>query len=87
MSFIDSRDIAAVTTEILTKNNPGSSRQHYENKAYDITGPDVLSYGQAANILSNVAGKKISYVNITEEDVQKGMKHIGMGDWFIDIMM
>jgi uncharacterized protein YbjT (DUF2867 family) len=87
MSFIDSRDIAAVTAEILTKNNPGSSRQHYENKAYDITGPDALSYGQAANILSSVAGKKISYVNITEEDARKGMKHIGMGDWFIDIMM
>jgi uncharacterized protein YbjT (DUF2867 family) len=87
MSFIDSRDIAAVTAEILTKNNPGSSRQHYENKAYDITRPDALSYEQAANILSSVAGKKISYVNITEEDAWKGMKHIGMGDWFIDIMM
>jgi uncharacterized protein YbjT (DUF2867 family) len=87
MSFIDSRNIASVTAEILTKNNSESSRQHYENKAYDITGPDALSYGQAANILSSVAGKKISYVNITEEDARKGMKQIGMGDWFIDIMI
>jgi uncharacterized protein YbjT (DUF2867 family) len=87
MSFIDSRDIAAVAAEILTKNNAGSSRQHYENKAYDITGSDALSYGQAANILSSVAGKKISYVNITEEDARRGMKHIGIGDWFIDVMM
>lgn len=87
MSFIDSRDIAALTTEILTKNNPESSQQHYENKAYDITGPDAVSYVQAANILSSEAGKKISYVNITEEDARKGMKQIGMGDWFIDIMV
>jgi uncharacterized protein YbjT (DUF2867 family) len=87
MSFIDSRDIAAITVEILTKNNPGLSRQHYENKAYDITGPDALSYGQAADILSSEVGKKISYVNITEDDSRKGMKQIGMGDWFIDIMM
>jgi uncharacterized protein YbjT (DUF2867 family) len=87
MSFIDSKDIAAVTVEILTKNNPGSSRQHYENKAYDITGPDALSYGIAADILSSEASKKISYVNITEEDARKGMKQIGMGGWFIDIMM
>jgi uncharacterized protein YbjT (DUF2867 family) len=86
MSFIDSRDIAAITAEILTKNNSGSSRQH-ENKAYDITGPDALSYGQAADILSSEAGKKISYMNITEEDARKGMKQIGMGDWFIEIMM
>jgi uncharacterized protein YbjT (DUF2867 family) len=86
MSFIDSRDIAAITAEILTKNNSGSSRQH-ENKAYDITGPDALSYGQEADILSSEAGKKISYMNITEEDARKGMKQTGMGDWFIEIMM
>ena len=87
MSFIDSRDIAAVTAEILTKDNHESSRQHYENKAYDITGPDALSYRQAADILSSEVGKKISYVNITEDDSRKGMKQIGMGDWFIGIMM
>ena len=46
MSFIDSRDIALVTAEILTKNNSGASQQHYENKAYDITGPSALSYGK-----------------------------------------
>jgi uncharacterized protein YbjT (DUF2867 family) len=87
MSFIDSRDIAATTIDILTKSDPGSSRQHHKNKTYDITGPEALSYGQAADILSNEAGKKISYVNITEEDARNGMKQIGMGDWFIDIMM
>jgi uncharacterized protein YbjT (DUF2867 family) len=86
MSFIDSRDIAAITVGILAKNNPGSSRQH-ENKAYDITGPDALSYGQAADIISSETRKKISYVNITEEDARRGMKQIGMGDWFIDIMI
>jgi uncharacterized protein YbjT (DUF2867 family) len=86
MSFIDSRDIAAVTSEILM-NNSGSSRQHHENKTYDITGPEALSYGQAADILSSETGKKISYVNISEDDAQNGMKQIGMGDWFIDIMM
>jgi uncharacterized protein YbjT (DUF2867 family) len=87
MSFIDSRDIAAVTSEILTKNNSGSSRQHYKNKTYDITGPEPLSYRQAADILTNETGKKISYVSITEEHARNGMKQIGMGDWFIDIMM
>ena len=86
MSFIDSRDIGAITAGILTRNNSGSSLQH-KNKAYDITGPDAISYGQAADILSSEAGKKISYLNITEEDARKGMNQIGMSDWFIDIMM
>jgi uncharacterized protein YbjT (DUF2867 family) len=87
MSFIDSRDIASVTSEILTKHNSGSSRQHYKNKTYDITGPEPLSYRQAADILTNETGKKISYANITEDDARNRMKQIGMGEWFIDIMM
>ena len=63
MSFVDTRDIAAISSKILTNN--GVSQQ-YMNKAYDITGSDALSYSQAAEILSSEAGKKISYVDVTE---------------------
>lgn len=71
---------------MLTKNNNGASQQH-ENKAYDITGQDALSYSQVADILSNGVGKKISYIDITEDDARKGMKQFGMGGRFIDIMI
>ena len=57
------------------------------NKSYDITGSDALSYSQAAEILSSEAGKKISYVDVTEEDARKGMKQMGADDWFIDVML
>jgi uncharacterized protein YbjT (DUF2867 family) len=40
-----------------------SETRHF-GKAYNITGPDALSYYQAAEILSNTAGKKIYYVPI-----------------------
>jgi uncharacterized protein YbjT (DUF2867 family) len=86
MSFVDARDIAAIAAEMLTNNSNGGSQQH-ENKAYDITGQDALSYRQVADILSNEVGKKISYIDITEDDARKGMEQIGMGDWFIDIMI
>ena len=33
-------------------------------KAYTITDPEALSYSRAAEMLSNVTGKKISYVNV-----------------------
>ena len=85
MSFVDTRDIAAVVSKILTNKN-GVSRQ-YVNKAYDITGRDALSYSQVAQILSNEVGKKISYVDVTEEDARKGMKQMGADDWFIDVML
>jgi uncharacterized protein YbjT (DUF2867 family) len=44
----------------------------------------ALSYHQAADILSNATGKKISYVNISEEETRGAMKEMGMGDWLIN---
>jgi uncharacterized protein YbjT (DUF2867 family) len=87
MSFIDARDIAAVTAAILTDNNNHGTSQQYKNKTYDITGQDALSYGQVADILSNEVGKKISYIDISEDDARKGMKQVGVDDWSINIMI
>jgi uncharacterized protein YbjT (DUF2867 family) len=85
VSFVDVRDIAAVATEILLTKSNGS--QQHKNKAYDITGPNALSYSQAAEILSKVIGKKISYIDIPEEDARKGMKKMSMEDWLIDAII
>lgn len=79
ISLVDARDVAAVAVEVLTKN--GS--QHL-NKVYDITGPAALSHSQIAEILSKEAGRRISYVDISEEDLRNGMNKIGIVDWFID---
>jgi uncharacterized protein YbjT (DUF2867 family) len=80
--FVDVRDIAAVAVNVLTKNSG-----RYENKAYGITGPEALSYAQAAEILSNEIGRRISYVDVPEEDGRKGMKQVGMENWIIDALM
>jgi uncharacterized protein YbjT (DUF2867 family) len=75
VSFVDVRDIAAVAVQALISDN-----QH-TGKAYNVTGPEVLSYGQTAEILSRELGKEIKYVNIPDEDARKGMKDKGMDDW------
>jgi uncharacterized protein YbjT (DUF2867 family) len=80
VGFVDVRDIAAVAVLALTDDS-----QH-AGKAYTITGQDALSYGQVAEILSNEANKRISYVDISE-DSRRGMKQIGMEDWLIDAIM
>jgi uncharacterized protein YbjT (DUF2867 family) len=91
VSFVDVRDIAAVATEILlAKNNEIKSKQQqqqHEHKKYGITGNEALSYSQAAEILSNVLGRRISYVNITEEDARKAMKKMGMEVWLVDALL
>ena len=88
VSFVDVRDIATVATEILlAKNNGSKSKQQHEYKKYDITGREAISYSQAAEILSNVLGRRISYVNVTEEDARNAMKKMGMEDWLIDALV
>jgi uncharacterized protein YbjT (DUF2867 family) len=82
VSFVDARDIAAVATLILlAKNNGTKINDRYENKKYGITGNKALSYSQVAEILSNALGRRITYVNITEEDARKAMKKMGIEEW------
>jgi uncharacterized protein YbjT (DUF2867 family) len=80
VSLVDVRDIAAVAVKSLTEDR---SDKH-NNKTYLITGPEALSYYQAAEILSSATDKKISYVNISEEEARGAMKEMGMSDWLIN---
>jgi uncharacterized protein YbjT (DUF2867 family) len=85
VSFVDVRDVAAVAAKVLTEHDESESR-HF-GKAYDITGPEPLSFYQAAEILSNTAGKKVNYVNIVnipEADARRGMRAMGMNESFIN---
>ena len=88
VSLVDVRDIASVATKILlAKNNGTKNNQQHENKKYGITGSEALSYSQAAEILSNVLGRRIAYVNVTDEDARNAMKKMGMEDWLIDALL
>jgi uncharacterized protein YbjT (DUF2867 family) len=63
-SFVDARDIAAVAVKILQTKSDTKQQQQHENKAYHITGQEALSHSQAAETLSKVIGRKISYIDI-----------------------
>jgi uncharacterized protein YbjT (DUF2867 family) len=80
VSYVDVRDIAAVAVKALIQNG-------HENKAYDITGPEVLSNHEVAEILSEVTGKKINYINVSDDDARNGMKMMGMPDWLINALI
>ncbi|MEO3998045.1 SDR family oxidoreductase [Mesorhizobium sp. CAU 1732] len=53
-SFIDARDIAESAVAALTSSA-------FDNKAFNLTGPQAHSYAEAAAILSEVLGKQIGY--------------------------
>jgi len=53
-SFVDARDLGAVAATVLTE--PG-----HENRAYDLTGPDALTYDEVATVLSDVLDRAVRY--------------------------
>jgi uncharacterized protein YbjT (DUF2867 family) len=55
-SFIDVRDIAEVAVQSLTESG-------HENKAYDLTGSEALTYGEVAELMTELWGVPIQYAN------------------------
>lgn len=53
-SFVDARDIAAAAAGALTADR-------FDGAAHEITGPEALTYGEAAAVLSEAAGRPIAY--------------------------
>ncbi len=80
ISHIDVRDIAAVAAKVLT----GSG---HEGKAYDLSGPEALTYTQIADKLSAVLGKKVAYVDLSDADFKKAMVSAGAPEAAADAML
>ena len=70
--LIDSRDIAAVAAQIATNAAP------HGNKTYWLTGPESLSYPDAAAILSKVLDRPIGFHPLTEEEQKQAMLSAGV---------
>jgi uncharacterized protein YbjT (DUF2867 family) len=82
MSHVDVRDIAAVAVKALTK--PG-----HAGKAYTLSGPEALSYGEMARELSKVLGRPVRHINLSPSDLKSGMLAAGtpegMAEWLLDL--
>ena len=70
----------------LALSMPRDGSRH-ENAMYHITGQEALSFGQAAEIISQELGRKVAYINTSEDEARKQIKDTGMGDWFNDAMV
>ncbi len=69
-SFIDARDIAASAAAALTTDR-------FDNQAFTLTGPQALSYWDAAALLSHASGCKIAYTPISDEAFVAAMQRQG----------
>lgn len=81
VSYIDTRDIAAVAAVILT----GDGK--HEDQAYDLTGPEALSVYQVALILSDVISRNIEYIDVPDVVARQAMEEQGAPEWLVNGIM
>ncbi|EKO3407586.1 SDR family oxidoreductase [Vibrio fluvialis] len=70
-SFIDVRDIASSAAAALTTNR-------FDNQAFNLTGPEALSYAQAAQKISAALGKPVVYQAMEEGAFCDLLKSVGV---------
>jgi uncharacterized protein YbjT (DUF2867 family) len=79
VGFVDVEDIALVAATILTE-------EGHTGKTYKLTGPEKLSYKEAADLLSEVTGRKVHYPNPSPEVFTQTLKAAGAPDFIAPYM-
>lgn len=80
MSLVDARDVAAVAAKALTE--PG-----HMGRAYELTGPEAIDNHEVASVLSRAVGRKIAYVDVTDEAARKAMADMGSPEVLTEALM
>jgi uncharacterized protein YbjT (DUF2867 family) len=72
VGLVDARDVGAVVAEIAL--SPGA----HAAKTYWLSGPELLSYGDVAAVLSTVLGRPIVFSARTVEQDKQAMMSVGV---------
>ncbi|AFC31400.1 YesF [Paenibacillus mucilaginosus 3016] len=79
VAFVNADDIAEVAVRALTDSVP-------HNTAHVITGPEALTYGEAAEILSRTAGREVRHVSVSPRELQQQWMALGMPEDYAAFM-
>ena len=71
VAFVDAADIASCAAALLTA-------ERIENGDHVLTGPEALSYGDVARIVSDVAGRPIAHRHLSVADLAARLVAIGV---------
>lgn len=70
VSFVDARDVAEVAAAVLTTDD-------HVGAAYTLTGPRALDHFEAADVLSEVAGRPVAYREVADDDFRELLRERG----------
>ncbi|MBL8201048.1 MAG: SDR family oxidoreductase [Chromatiales bacterium] len=75
--MIDTRDIGACVAAVMT--SPG-----HEGQAYELTGPEELSFADAAERFTKVLGRKIEYVHVPMPAYRQTLARFLTNEWHLN---
>ena len=79
VGFIDAGDIAEVAFHTLTDATP-------HNRAYVLTGPEALTYAEAAEIISAAAGRTIRHQSMSRNALQERLTAAGIPESYAALL-
>ncbi len=77
VGIIDVRDVARFILDVLTR--PG-----HEDKTYEITGPELVSFHDIASQLSEVMGREIRYIDQPAAEFKQSLLQWVPDDWYVE---
>lgn len=81
VSFIDTRDIAAVAAAALTEDG------RHAGAEYALTGGRALTFDEAARTMGAAAGRKLGYVEVEPESVRRQMVASGIPEDYAGMLL
>jgi uncharacterized protein YbjT (DUF2867 family) len=79
-SFIDARDIAAVAAKLLTDDA-------WNNRAFNLTGPESLDHAQVAAAISAASGRAVRFQDAAPADLKQGLLAAGVNEAYADFLL
>ncbi len=79
IAFVSIQDIAAVVLASLSEGG-------HVKKEYNLTGPEALSHGEIAQIISEKRGKDIPYISISGDELKAGAVENGLPESCADYL-
>jgi uncharacterized protein YbjT (DUF2867 family) len=77
VSMIDPRDVARVAAAALVTDR-------YDGQVLQLSGPEAITYGRVAEVLSEVTGRQVDFIPVPDEVARQNLVASGVPEWFAD---
>jgi uncharacterized protein YbjT (DUF2867 family) len=80
IGFVDAGDAARVAAHVLVTAG-------HDHRVYDLTGPEALTYDQAAGVFSRVLGSPVRFRGLPDEQAREEMLRSGLPTGYADTLI